>query len=172
MLKTGDDIVGVAHVDDVAVGLVVSPPLGPQVEGVMKVDVGEHRGNHCPLRGTGFARAPLSIGHHPSLQPFADQADHARIADPMFDETDEPFVTHRVEKRSDVDVDNPVHLRLGDPDRKRVQRIMLAASGPEPVREPQKVFLVDRIEHLHHRTLDDLVFQRSDPKRPLLVHPL
>jgi hypothetical protein len=26
--------------------------------------------------------------------------------------------------------------------------------------------LVNRIEHLHHGTLDDFIFQRSNPKRP------
>jgi hypothetical protein len=34
----------------------------------------------------------------PSLQPLANQANHARIADPMFNETDEPLVTHRIEE--------------------------------------------------------------------------
>jgi hypothetical protein len=61
MLKTGDDIVGVARVNDVAVGCVVSPPLGPQVETVVKVDVGERRRNDRPLRNTSFAGAPLSL---------------------------------------------------------------------------------------------------------------
>ncbi len=28
--------------------------------------------------------------------------------------------------------------------------------------------LVNRIEHLHHRSLDNFVFQRSNPKRPFL----
>ncbi len=43
---------------------------------------------------------------------------------------------------------------------------MLAAPSPEPVRESQEVLLVDCVEHLHHRPLDDLVLQRSDPERP------
>ena len=46
VLKAGDDIVGVAHDHDVARGLAPSPPLGPQVEGVVQVDVGEQRGDH------------------------------------------------------------------------------------------------------------------------------
>jgi hypothetical protein len=39
----------------------------------------------------------------------------------------------------------------------------LAAPGAEPIREPQKILLVNRIEHFHHRTLDDLVLQRRNP---------
>ena len=39
----------------------------------------------------------LSVFHHPSLQPFADQADHAAVADPMLDKTDQPIVVDRIE---------------------------------------------------------------------------
>src|SRR6267154_1314795 len=46
-----------------------------------------------------------------------------------------------------------------------VQCIMRTASGPEPVREPEEIFLVDRVQHLDHRTLDDLVLQRCDAER-------
>jgi hypothetical protein len=44
---------------------------------------------------------------------------------------------------------------------------MRAASGPESVREPEEVFLVDRVEHRSHRPLDDLVLQRGDRERTL-----
>jgi hypothetical protein len=43
----------------------------------------------------------LSVFHHPSLQPFADQADHAAVADPMLDKTDQPLVVDRIERRGD-----------------------------------------------------------------------
>src|ERR1700719_1131196 len=40
---------------------------------------------------------------------------------------------------------NPkVHLLAGDPDDERVQRIVLAALRPEPIREPKEILLVDR----------------------------
>src|SRR5258707_9458565 len=42
---------------------------------------------------------------------------------------------------------------------------MRTASGPEPVREPEEIFLVDRVQHLDHRTLDDLVLQRCYAER-------
>lgn len=44
---------------------------------------------------------------------------------------------------------------------------MLAAPGPEPVREPEEVLLVDRIQHHHDRALDDLVLQRRNRQRAL-----
>jgi len=44
---------------------------------------------------------------------------------------------------------------------------MLATPWPEPVRETEKVRLVDGVEHLDDGSLDNLVFQRGDPERPL-----
>src|SRR5215475_2836424 len=44
---------------------------------------------------------------------------------------------------------------------------MMTTPRSKPVREPTEVFLVDCIEHLHQRSLDDFVFQRSDSKRAL-----
>jgi len=44
---------------------------------------------------------------------------------------------------------------------------VLAASRPEPVREAEKVGFVDGVQHLNHRALDQLVFQRGHTKRPL-----
>jgi hypothetical protein len=61
-----------------------------------------------------------------------------------------------------------VHLPAHDPDVDRVQRIVLAAAGPEAVGEAQEVGLVDRVEHRRHGVLDDFVLQRRDAQRP---HP-
>ena len=44
---------------------------------------------------------------------------------------------------------------------------MLTASRSEPIREPEEVFFVDCVEHLHHCTLNDLIFQCGDPQRAL-----
>jgi hypothetical protein len=66
-----------------------------------------------------------------------------------------------------VGVQYPVHPHVADPDGERVQCIMRTASGPEPVREPEEICLVDRVQHLDYRTLDDLVLQRRDAERAL-----
>ncbi len=39
VLKAGDNIVGIAHKNDVTVCVVMTPPLSPQVEDVMEIDV-------------------------------------------------------------------------------------------------------------------------------------
>ena len=107
------------------------------------------------------------VFHHPGLQPFADQTDDATVADPLRDETDQPVMAHRVEEPGDVGVHNPVHRPAGDPDIERIERVMRPAPRSEAIAEPQEVPFPDRVQHLDHGTLDDLVLQRGDAERPL-----
>ncbi|KZS61664.1 hypothetical protein A4G27_15350 [Mycobacterium kansasii] len=64
-----------------------------------------------------------------------------------------------------VRVEHPVHPLSFHPDRQSVQRITRAAPRPEPIREPPEIHLVDGVEHLDGRSLNDLVLQRRDPQR-------
>jgi Transposase domain (DUF772) len=73
-----------------------------------------------------------------------------------------------LEERSDVGVQYRVHFRAVDPDTERVQRIMRAPPGSESIREPEEVFLVDRVEQRDRRPLDDFVLQ-SHPTHALRV---
>ena len=73
-----------------------------------------------------------------------------------------------VEESFQVQVENPVHFLPANAHIERVQRPMLTASGPKPVRESPKLFLVDLMEDCDHGTLDYFVFQRRDPQRSLL----
>jgi hypothetical protein len=54
-----------------------------------------------------------------------------------------------------------------DRSRERIQRIMRRAPRSKPIREAEKVRLVDRVQHLDQRPLKDLVLQHSDAERPL-----
>src|ERR1700742_4416611 len=67
----------------------------------------------------------------------------------------------------DVGIQDPVHLAPVDPDRQRIQRIMLTTPGPEPVAEPQEVLLPARAQHFHQCALYYLVLQRCDAQWPL-----
>ena len=44
---------------------------------------------------------------------------------------------------------------------------MLPPPGPEPIRETEEIFLVDRIEHGDDCTLDDLILKRGNAQRAL-----
>ena len=43
---------------------------------------------------------------------------------------------------------------------------MLTTPGPKPIGETEEVLLVDRVQHLDHRPLKDLVLHRGDTERP------
>ena len=62
---------------------------------------------------------------------------------------------------AEIRVEHPVHAPRHDPGGQRVKRIMRLAPRSEPIREPEEVLLVDRVQHLHHRPLQDLVLQRG-----------
>jgi hypothetical protein len=77
-------------------------------------------------------------------------------------------VVQRIEEPADVGIEHPVHPSRVETDRERIQRGMRAASRPEPVREPEEVRVVDRIQHLDDGALDNPVFQRGNPERLFL----
>ena len=81
------------------------------------------------------------------------------------------FTSHSWESPSkkplDVQIEHPVHFSRQQSRVERIQRLMLAAPWPEPIREAEKIRFVDGVQHLDRRTLDDLVFQRRDPERSL-----
>ena len=53
------------------------------------------------------------------------------------------------------------------PTQRGVERVVRSPPRTEPVREPEEVFLVDRVEHRDRRPLDDLVLQRGNRERTL-----
>src|SRR6266566_749848 len=70
-------------------------------------------------------------------------------------------------KAADVHLEHPVHLLGQHSGVERIQRMMRAAPGPEAVREAEEVGLVDGIQHLDRGALEQLIFQRRHPERPL-----
>ena len=75
------------------------------------------RRNHRPLRGANLRLMPLAVLHHARLEPFANQAEQASIANTMLQEPFHPVMPHRVEKRGDVRIQHKIHLPLRNPDR-------------------------------------------------------
>ena len=62
-----------------------------------------------------------------------DQAQDARVPDPMFQKPTTPILADRIEKALDIKIKDIVHLFVSDSDRQRIQRIVLAAPGAEAV---------------------------------------
>src|SRR5262249_3438365 len=98
VLETDDDVVSIPHDDHVTRGLVPSPALGPEIEHVVKVDVREQRRDHRALPRPLVTDRNDSVFQYSRLQPFLDQADDARVADPMLDEADCPLLTNFIER--------------------------------------------------------------------------
>jgi hypothetical protein len=91
----------------------------------------------------------------------------APVPHPVLDELHPPRVVDRLKEPTDVDIEHPVAVALLDSHRDRIERIMRAAARSASVGESPKVLLVDGVEHLHRRPLDDLVFQGRDANGPL-----
>src|SRR6266404_4496831 len=159
--KSNHDVIRKSHHDHVTVRSLLSPCLDPQVECVMKIDVRQKR------RSTSALRRSFPILQHARIEPFLDQPHDAPICYPMLDEFHKPFVRNSIEKAFDVQIQHPVHFSRQQSRVQSIQRLMLAAPGPEPVRKPEKVRFVDGIQHLDRRALDDFVFQHRNSERSL-----
>ena len=86
-----------------------------------------------------------------------------------FRKANQPILADRIEVRPDIRIENEVHFLAGDPDTERVERIMRAASWSESIREPEEVFLVDRVQHRDGRPLNNFVLKGGYRERALLT---
>jgi site-specific DNA recombinase len=154
-ILVGEDTITIRHS--------IPIPSAPPQNGGSEALNGQHyllcKGrDHRPLRTTCLRVRPFAFLHHPCVEPFLDQPQDAGIGNAMLHELDQPTLVEVVEKSSDVGIKNVVHLLLQERVRQRIQRLMLAAPRAKPVREAEKVFLVDLIEDGSHGLLDKFVF--------------
>ena len=168
VLKAGDYVVGVAHHDDVALGLAVSPLLAPTDR--------RRSAGRC-WRAT--ARSPHLAASQPSPALPAPSSitptfSHLRIRR-ITRRSPIRCSTNRI-SQSWLTVSKKLRISASRIQFTRVRVIATANAssascwlrpGPETVAEAEEVLLVDRIQHFDHRPLDDLVFQRRDAERPL-----
>src|ERR1039458_8153572 len=133
----------------------------------MKIDVRQKRRGTSALGRPFFRPHALPIPQHAGLQPFLDESHDAPICDPVLDKLHKPFVGKPIEKAFDVQIKHPVHFPRQQSRIESIQRLMLAAPWPEPIRKTEKVRFVDSVQHLDRRALDDFVFQRRDSERSL-----
>ena len=67
VLETDDDIIGKAHNDDSPPGMALAPPVCPEIEGVMEVDICQQWRGDRPLGRACLRRHMFSFFHHPCL---------------------------------------------------------------------------------------------------------
>src|SRR5260221_13031877 len=95
MLETHDDVIGIAHDDDLTLGMALSPSVCPKVKDVMEVDIGQQRRGNRPLGRACLRGHKLSFFHHTCLQPLSDKAAYTPTTDAVFNETDQPLGVDR-----------------------------------------------------------------------------
>jgi hypothetical protein len=81
VLETDDDIIGKAHNDDSTTGMALAPPVCPEIEDVMQVDICQQWRGYRPLGGACLRRHKFSFFHHACFQPLVDKAVYTTVAD-------------------------------------------------------------------------------------------
>jgi hypothetical protein len=84
VLEVSNQIIGVAHDDHPAFGLLPSPLRSPEIEDVVQVDIGKQWGCHCALRRPRLTHAPNPFVQDARLEPLAHKTDDAFITDSVF----------------------------------------------------------------------------------------
>src|SRR5439155_21777626 len=166
MLESYDEVVREAHDDHLAPRLPSPPPLDPEVEHVVQVEIGQERADAATLDRAALTLCSLPLLQHAGPQPFLDETHDAPVPHTVLEKLHQPAVVKGIEEATDVGIEHPAHPPRREPDRERVQSLMRVAPRPESIRETEEVALVDGVEHLDDGALDDLVFQRGNAERP------
>ena len=151
-LEPNQGVVGITHHDYIAVRTLLPPCLNPEIEDVMEVDIRQQRRCTATLRRACLRERSHSLFQHARVQPFLDEPHDAPVRYPMLEEPDQPLMRQPIEKAAHVQVQHPVHTSLMESTVQGVQRFMLAASWPEPIREAEEIGFVDVVEYFHRRS--------------------
>src|SRR5205085_10422936 len=152
--------------DDISARAFLPPGFHPQVEYVVQVDICQQGRDHRALWRTHLRFRPYTVLGNSGLQPFLDQPKYSSVGNAMLEKTHRPFVVHVVKEPTDVSIQHPVHLLSLDPNRQRIQRLMLASFRSRAIRKAPKIHLVNLIKNGDHGVLNDLVLQRRNAQRP------
>jgi hypothetical protein len=87
VLEADNNVVGVAHEDDLAPSIPLSPAIRPEVEHVVQVDVGQHRRDDRTLRCAFLADNDPTSFQYSRLQPQLDQPQQSPVCDSVFQES-------------------------------------------------------------------------------------
>src|SRR5215470_20245288 len=116
--------------------MVTTPPLNPQVQNIVQVDIRQQRRYRCPLWRAFLIRRPFPVLDDSGSQPLPDQPQDPFVRDPVLQELPQPDMIKLAEEVAVIRIKHPVHRSAADPSRERVQRVMRTAPWPKPIREP------------------------------------
>jgi hypothetical protein len=110
------------------------------------------------------------------MQALADESQQRLVGDPGLEHLHQLRAVDAVEEGLDVGLQDPFHPAEQHPVQGS-QRVVRAPTGPKPVRDVSEDRLVNDLQYLPHRGLDDLVLGARDADRSRLapflrdVHP-
>src|SRR5262249_28058907 len=90
ILETNDKVVSEPHNDHVTVRPPLPPPLGPQVEDVVQIQVSQQRGYRCPLRTAFLTCRPRLVLDDSRSQPLVNQPQDPLVRDPVLKKPSKP----------------------------------------------------------------------------------
>ncbi len=136
---------------------------------LVQVNVTQHRGYHSTPWSLLLQVAHPPLFQHSCFQPLSNQAQQHCVTHPPFDDLPKVFMTHNVEKLSDVQTNNPSSAQLHEIRTQHLQRIMGQPLWSEPGVAVQKILLLKWFKHHLHRSLEHLVIECRHPNRMLLL---
>src|SRR5881296_937259 len=80
LLEPHDEVIRKAHDHDIAARLLLPPPLGPVIEHVVQVDIGQQRADAPALHRPHLTPRPLALLQHAGVQPLLDEPTTRRSA--------------------------------------------------------------------------------------------
>ena len=159
--KHGHVIVGETDQAGLTLTLMREDPLEPQVEPVMKVDVGQDRRNWAPLEHPLLRPHDPAMDHGSCPQPFLDQPQDHRVADPKPEHLHQPRMVEMVEEPMDVGFKDVIHAAFEGVLAQPPQGLVRITPGPISVGHIQEVRFVDRFENPRHGSLQQPVLRRG-----------
>ena len=134
----------------------------------MEVHVAQQHADRSTLRGSLLAQMNRSIFQDTRILPTPDQVDQTRIADSMFDKSEDPIVIEAPKEVLQIRLQHPADQAAGDDLSKGPQSMMGAELWSAAERAGQEVLLVNSGQHLSRGALERPVGDSWNPEGALL----
>jgi hypothetical protein len=99
LLESHDEVVSITDDRNSTARMSTTPLVNPEIENVVREDVGEERADSRPLRRTLGRLVFLTALEDASLQPLPDEPEDSGVGDPVRQHPQQPFVVNRVKGR-------------------------------------------------------------------------
>ena len=112
VLEAHHKVIAKPHDDHVAGCTRLPPVVRPDVEDVVKINVGKQRTDTAPLRYAFFANNPRAFFQNSRIQPFLDVPQDPFVYDSMLDEFYQPFMVDGIKGNHDTLPTSTVILKV------------------------------------------------------------